>query len=537
MATPQQNFEDDREAVTPYTMHVSSRYLSLTHRKLELTRLPRELDLPTPDRWSQGTPKSVLEPLLDFWLEGYEWRKEEEEFNRLLPQFRTSVGIRIPSAPLSVGAKGRGRTGGKKGKGETDLGVGLERKDEMETLRIHFVHKRSSRANAIPLLFCHTWPSSFVEVQRVIEALTEPVGLPGGEGVQAFHVVAPSIPGFGFSDASLREDFGLRATAGVFDAVMGRLGYAEGGYVAVGTGWGFSICRALALDYPTHCLAVHTSNPSFPAPSLKKSKLRYVRYRIAKLTKAKIPMLSFGYTPTELYTPPNTRGPGDINDALQLHRPLGPTLHHLYSLRPQTLAFSLCDSPVGLLAALLDVIHTREVVQDPLASRSISPFLSPVELEMQEARVAQTSVNASAIQTSTYGLESVEEEAEVQSDTTERPVGVTGEWTDGNGGEVKGYTWSPTEILNFVMLQWLPGPEANSEAGTATPLMWGSASWDIAWVKRHQQPATLPGFEAPDLLVMDMREYFGMLMKNGRLGRIRKGSEPAENGQAQSSNV
>lgn len=67
----------DEEAVTPYTMHVSSRYLDLTHQKLQLTRLPRELDLPDSHRWAQGTPKSVLEPLLDFWLEGYDWRKAE----------------------------------------------------------------------------------------------------------------------------------------------------------------------------------------------------------------------------------------------------------------------------------------------------------------------------------------------------------------------------------------------------------------------------------------------------------------------------
>lgn len=99
------------------------------------------------------------------------------------------------------------------------------------------MHKRSKHTNAIPLLFCHTWPSSFIEVQRIIDALTDPHSLPSfGDGAQqAFHIVAPSIPGFGFSDASMSDDFGLAGTAGVFDGLMARLGYDR--YVAHGTGW------------------------------------------------------------------------------------------------------------------------------------------------------------------------------------------------------------------------------------------------------------------------------------------------------------
>lgn len=99
------------------------------------------------------------------------------------------------------------------------------------------MHKRSKHKNAIPLLFCHTWPSSFIEVNKVIDALTDPLSLPsfGAGAQQAFHVVVPSNPGFGFSDASSREDFGLNETAYVFHSVMERLGYEQ--YVAHGTGW------------------------------------------------------------------------------------------------------------------------------------------------------------------------------------------------------------------------------------------------------------------------------------------------------------
>ncbi|KAI4672112.1 uncharacterized protein J4E78_000612 [Alternaria triticimaculans] len=190
-------------------MHVSAKYLELTKKKLELTRLPRELELPDERIWEQGTPKSVLEPLLDFWLEGYDWRAAESRFNSTLPQYRTT--ITIPSAVTST--------------------------DSTQSLRIHFVHKRSKHPNAIPLLLCHTWPSSFIEVQRVIDGLTDPHSLAGhaNSAQQAFHVVAPSIPGFGFSDASMEEGFGLHGTADVFQRLMGRLGYTQ--FVAHGTGW------------------------------------------------------------------------------------------------------------------------------------------------------------------------------------------------------------------------------------------------------------------------------------------------------------
>ena len=99
------------------------------------------------------------------------------------------------------------------------------------------MHKRSKHKNALPLLFCHAWPASFIEVQKIIDSLTDPHSLPsfGAGAQQAFHVVAPSVPGFGFSDASSLETFGLAETAFVFDKLMQRLGYDQ--YVAQGTGW------------------------------------------------------------------------------------------------------------------------------------------------------------------------------------------------------------------------------------------------------------------------------------------------------------
>jgi hypothetical protein len=158
--------------------------------------------------------------------------------------------------------------------------------------------------------------------------------------------------------------------------------------------------------------------------------MAFLKYKIAKLTMGKLPMFSFGYLPTELATHPKNEQSSSTQDALYSDRPLGLTLHRLYSLRPQTLSFSLCDSPVGLLAALLDVIHTRVPAGSPLSSRSRSPFLSPVELEMQEGPRHER----------------------IHSGSTERVPERSAEEM-----EARNYVWTPTEVLNWVMMQWLPG--------------------------------------------------------------------------------
>lgn len=300
---------------------------------------------------------------------------------------------------------------------------------------------------------------------------------------------------------------------------------------------GFRICRALAINHAHNCLAVHTANPSFSEPSFKRNPEVYFKYRIARLTRAKIPFLSFGYIPSELHTPagsePDYSSPTQVLVVSQ--GPLGPALSHLYSHRPQTLAFSLCDSPIGLLAGLLDVIHTRPPSLSPVNSRSRSPFLSPVELEMQDSRHDRTSQD--------------NEIRPAPTEHTEQPLSPRESEIN-----ARNYTWSPTEVLNWTMMQWLPGPEGSlrwlrrahldssptspystsycpvplgissfrgrNSHGSSTPLMWGGASWRIGWVKRHQRPASLPAWEAPDLLVLDIRECFGTFLSHGIMGNL-----------------
>lgn len=185
----------DTNGVQPYCMHVSQRYLDLTKRKLELTRLPRQPK--STHHWDCGVDKTSLEPLVDHWLESYEWRTQERFFNDTLPQYRISIG----------------------------------------GTRLHFVHKRSPSLDAIPLLFVHGWPESFISVSSMINSLCDPVLTPpvGDETMPAFHVIVPSIPGFAFSDALPEAGNNMRTTADVFVALMRGLGYNQ--FIVHGSGW------------------------------------------------------------------------------------------------------------------------------------------------------------------------------------------------------------------------------------------------------------------------------------------------------------
>lgn len=183
--------------VQPYRMHVSQKYLDLTRQKLELTRLPREPIGVSPQRWNLGVAKSELEPLIDFWADAYDWRAQEAFYNDALPQFRAAIN----------------------------------------GTRLHFVHRRSDSPNAIPLLFIHGWPESFISVVQIINELCNPLLTPpaGRTFIPHFHIVAPSIPGFGFSDPVPEHANNMQATAGIFDALMKGLGYDH--YIAHGSGW------------------------------------------------------------------------------------------------------------------------------------------------------------------------------------------------------------------------------------------------------------------------------------------------------------
>ena len=185
--------------------------LDLLRRKLELARLPREET--SIEQWGEenGVSYKFISNTIAFWRQHYDWKKEESRLNNM-PQFITPIEV--------------------EGFGTPD---------------IHFMHSRSTAANATPLLFVHGWPGSFSEVQKMLPELNK----------AGFHVVAPSLAGYGFSSYTDRKGFKHPQHAEVLHKVMQRLGYDK--YVAQGGNWGSLMVRSIALQYPEHVKAIHVN--------------------------------------------------------------------------------------------------------------------------------------------------------------------------------------------------------------------------------------------------------------------------------------
>ncbi|KAG9047949.1 hypothetical protein FS837_001133 [Tulasnella sp. UAMH 9824] len=281
--------------IKPFKINVSDELLEDLKKRLELTRYPHELDLPKGEEWSYGTPRNTVQELVEYWKSGYDWRKAETELNTKLPQFTTDIVT-----------------------------------EEHSTLAVHFAHVRSSRPNAIPLLVIHGWPGNFAEVLKIVDELTEPAD----PKHPAFHVISPSIPGFGFSQPSSKPGFGIKATAEVFHKLMHRLGYKH--YMAQGGDFGGMIVRALAIGYPESCRGIHTTFLVMHPVLLLKHPIM-----LGKI------LLGFigapgGYTPSEIE---------GLKPTIKFFiKEEGVAYSIIQRQAPQTLGFGMTDSPAGLLA-------------------------------------------------------------------------------------------------------------------------------------------------------------------------------------------
>ncbi|MGB1756570.1 MAG: epoxide hydrolase family protein, partial [Pseudomonadales bacterium] len=176
--------------ITPFQIAVPESQLADLKLRLSLTRFP---DKETPSDWSQGIPLEYMQKVKEYWQNTYHWPDRQALLNRW-PQFKT----------------------------------------ELQGLGIHFLHIRSEHEDARPLLMTHGWPGSIVEFQKTIEPLTNPTAH-GGTADQAFHVVCPTLPGFGFSDQPTEPGWGIEKIARAWDELMVRLGYPQ--YLAQGGDW------------------------------------------------------------------------------------------------------------------------------------------------------------------------------------------------------------------------------------------------------------------------------------------------------------
>src|ERR1700722_12730854 len=257
------------KAVTPFEVHVPEAALDDLKRRLADTRWPNKE--PVAD-WSQGVPLSKAQALVEYWRTRYDWRRVERSLNAL-PQFRTQLD---------------------------DLGV-------------HFIHVRSKHPDALPIILTHGWPGSGIEFLQVIAPLVDPTAH-GGKPVDAFHVVIPSLPGFGFSDKPTEPGWRLPRIANAWAALMARLGYSR--YVAQGGDLGAGVSSWMAKQRVSGLAAFHLNLPIlFPPP----------------------PPPPGGYTAAEqpaLAQLGKYAGDGSGYASIQ-------------ATRPQTLGYGLADSPVG----------------------------------------------------------------------------------------------------------------------------------------------------------------------------------------------
>jgi len=272
------------DAVRPFRVHVPQAALDDLRRRLKDTRWP---DKETVDDRSQGAPLGTLQELVRYWGTGYDWRRAEATLNAL-PQFVTTI----------------------------------------DGVDIHFIHVKSKEPNALPVLITHGWPGSVFEFLDVIGPLTDPAAH-GGRAEDAFDVVIPSIPGYGFSGRPTTTGWGPEHVARVWATLMQRLGYTR--YVAQGGDWGAVISTELARQAPPGLLGIHLNLPATVPPEVTAA------------------LVSGAPAPASL-----TDEERAVFDALRKYGMSGSSGYFtMLTARPQAVGYGLNDSPAGMAAWML----------------------------------------------------------------------------------------------------------------------------------------------------------------------------------------
>jgi pimeloyl-ACP methyl ester carboxylesterase len=268
--------------IRPYQVNISDQALDDLRRRIAATNWP---DKETVADQSQGVPLAMIQQLAHYWMTDYDWRACEAKLNAL-PQFMT----------------------------------------ELDGLEIHFIHVRSQHEDALPLIVNHGWPGSIIEQLKLIDPLTNPTAH-GGAAEDAFHLVIPSMPGYGFSGKPTSTGWGPERMARAWAELMQRLGYSR--YVAQGGDWGAFVVDQMGLQAPEGLLAIHTNMPATVPADVDKASLAGD-------------------------SPPSGLSAEERRAYQQLLRTYGQVEYARYmAARPQTL-YGIADSPVGLAAWLLD---------------------------------------------------------------------------------------------------------------------------------------------------------------------------------------
>ncbi len=292
------------EDIRPFTIDIPDDELQQLRQRIALTRWPEQEPV---ENWDQGAPLSFVQGLAQYWLEQYDWRRCEALLNSW-PQFKTAI----------------------------------------DGLDIHFLHCRSPHPNAMPLLITHGWPGSVLEFRHVIADLLDPT-LKGGSPDDAFHIVAPSLPGFAFSDKPSAPGTDVERIGEMWATLMQRLGYTQ--YCSQGGDWGSAVSQTVAMADPEHCVGVHI-NMVVAAPTNLDDLTDFEQRSLAKL---------------QYY---NRWDSGYSNQQAS---------------RPQTVGYGLADSPVGQMAWIVEKFQSwtdseKDGVKNPLNILSKDELLDNVML-------------------------------------------------------------------------------------------------------------------------------------------------------------
>jgi pimeloyl-ACP methyl ester carboxylesterase len=260
------------DAIVPFRIEIPDAALADLRDRLQRTRWP---EAETVEDWSQGVPLSYAHEVCQYWADKYDWRSTEARLNDFA-QYRTDI----------------------------------------DGLGIHFIHVRSPHEDALPIVITHGWPGSIVEFHKVIAPLTDPTAY-GGEAADAFHVVCPSLPGYGFSDKPSSAGWGVERIARAWAELMARLGYDR--YGAQGGDWGSTVTTSIGQQDPDHVVGIHVNMP-IATPTFEDLT---ERESAALASLANYQEVESGYSKQQ-------------------------------STRPQTLGYGLADSPAGQCAWILE---------------------------------------------------------------------------------------------------------------------------------------------------------------------------------------
>lgn len=276
---PQSKFANNAP-IRPFEINVTEEEIADLKRRLRATRMPDQIADTT---WEYGTDSAYLAELLAYWQDDFDWKKQESELNQF-DQFMT----------------------------------------EIDGLDMHFIHQRSKNPDAIPLMIVHGWPGSVAEFTKIIGPLRDPVAH-GGDIADSYHVIAPSLPGFGFSEKPSESGYSPEKFGHILAGLMERLGYEE--YAIAGGDWGAIINRNIANNYPERLLGLH-SNMVLAGPPADAAQREDVPEAESSLREARTAYMQneVGY-------------------------------QKIQRTKPQSLGYGLNDSPAGLAAWIVEKFH------------------------------------------------------------------------------------------------------------------------------------------------------------------------------------